>query len=293
MEKRLIRAPKITKIFTYLILTNLLNINAFALEKTIYGTDDRVEYYSASNMHQELAKSTAAMIRKSYIYTSGNISYILGPTLREKGICKSERFSEQVAAASCSGFLVDDDLLVTAGHCIEDKKDCQKYLWVFDYRIDYPGDTAKTVSKNSIYKCKKIIERELTGFPSDNDYALIKLDRKVDRRPLRFRKKGKVKKGTKLFVVGHPSGLPTKIALNGVVRKRRMNYFYANVDTFGGNSGSAVFNQNGMVEGILVRGKDDYEAQNGCKRPNSVRESAFFSESVTYITNIHSLQDKN
>ena len=266
-----------------------LSLSAFAVEKTIYGTDDRIDYYAANSFFQELSKSTAAMIKKSRMYTIGNTSYITGPTLREKGICPQERFSSQIAAATCSGFLVAEDLLVTAGHCITSKKDCASYNWVFDYRLENPDDLANKVSNNSVYNCKRILEHKLTGGLNQNDYALIQLDRKVDRRPLRYRQHGEIKKDSKIFVIGHPSGLPTKIALDGVVRKKRKTYFQANVDTFGGNSGSAVFNKNGVIEGILVRGKDDYEIENGCKVPNTVRQNTFSSESVTYITNIEKL----
>lgn len=264
--------------------------NVFATEKSIYGKDDRIDYYQASSWLQSLAQSTAAMIRKSKMYSIGNNFYIRSGTLQDRGICSSERFSDQMAAASCSGFLVGEDLLVTAGHCIENKKDCSNSYWVFDYRMESEDYMPKSVSNDAVFSCKKIIEQKLTRGLFKNDYALIRLDRKVNRRPLKVRRKGKVSKGDKLFVIGHPTGLPTKIALNGKVKGVLLNYFTANVDTFGGNSGSAVFNQDGIVEGILVRGKDDYEEINGCKKPNTFRQNALFSESVTHITNIKKLK---
>ena len=65
------------------------------------------------------------------------------------------------------------------------------------------------------------------------------------------------------MVIGHPSGLPTKVAEGASVRSVDTAFFTANLDTYGGNSGSAVFNSlSGEVEGILVRGETDYVFDN-------------------------------
>jgi hypothetical protein len=50
------------------------------------------------------------------------------------------------------------------------------------------------------------------------------------------------------------------------VRIDMRKLFLVNTDTFGGNSGSAVFNaRTHLVEGIYVRNaNDDYELENGC-----------------------------
>jgi V8-like Glu-specific endopeptidase len=94
-----------------------------------------------------------------------------------------------------------------------------------------------------------------------NDFAIIKLDRKVaGREPLKFRTAGKIADATKLLVIGNPTGLPTKISDGGkVLINSQSNVFVTNLDTFQGNSGSAVFDSTtGQVEGILIQGKTDY-----------------------------------
>lgn len=275
-----------------LILFLILSFNSFATEKVIYGDDNRVDWYASNNaMFRELALSTAAMINKEKLIENSDTYTISGISLRGRGMCANERFSDQITAASCSGFLVGEDLLVTAGHCIEDHRDCKKYSWVFDYRLNFKGDKAKTVDSASVYNCKDIVERKLPAFGKD-DYALIKLDRKVtDRQPLEYRKSGKIKKGENLVVIGHPTGLPSKIADGAVVRSRKAKFFVANLDTYGGNSGSAVFNADtGIVEGILVRGATDYVSRNGCRQSNTIGNNAGRGEDVTYITNIKALK---
>lgn len=282
-----------------LITALILSTSAFAginQAKVIYGDDNRVDVIeSTDNMFVELSQSTAGMIKKGDLSRAvGGMVKIKGKTLESRGICADERFSQQTSTANCSGFLVGEDLLVTAGHCITRMADCKKYKWVFDYKIAKKGDTSVSVKESSIYTCTEIISRELTRFGGKNDYALVKLDRKVtDRKALEFRKTGKVKKGDELVVIGHPSGLPTKIADGSTVRSLNSLYFKADLDTYGGNSGSAVMNATtGVVEGILVRGETDYiSTSGGCRASNAIGQDAGRGEDVTYITNIKELLD--
>lgn len=270
----------------------LLTINSFAGDKVIYGEDNRVEVSEASPKFAELARSTAAMIKNERLYKTENGFKFSGKTLEERGICPTERFANQITTAVCSGFLVGKDLLVTAGHCITSQTDCNAFSWVFDYKSDSESLTSLEVSAESVYKCKKIVSRKLSSF-NKNDYALIKLEREVtDRTPLKYRKWGKVKVGTELVVIGHPTGLPTKVAAGGIVRSRKSKYFVTNLDTFGGNSGSAVFNaKTGLVEGILVRGESDYVRNSslGCDVVKHCGEDSCRGEDVTFIKNVSKL----
>lgn len=276
----------------------LLSLSAFASTKhidVIYGEDNRKDVFeSTDSALVELSKSTAAMIGSSNLksLTNGEIQ-ISANTLQSRGICAQERFSKQISAANCSGFLVAPNVLVTAGHCIKSQMDCSSYKWVFDFKVDHSEQGAVTVAKNAVYSCKKIISRSLDALTKD-DYAVIELDRNVqDRRPLSFRKKGKIAKGTSLAVIGHPTGLPTKIADGAKVRSLSGKFFVANLDTFGGNSGSAVFNtKTGEVEGILVRGETDYvyNSSLGCQVSNVCASDACRGEDVTYITHIEALK---
>ena len=275
-----------------LLLILIFSFNSFATQKVIYGDDNRVDWFESTNAtYRDLALSTAAMISKKKLINNDDIFKISGVSLRGRGMCADERFAKQITAARCSGFLVGEDLLVTAGHCVTEQKDCDEYAWVFDYRLNFKGDKANSVEKDSVYSCAKIIEQKLETWGND-DYALIKLDRKVvGKRPLTYRKKGKIAKNAPLVVIGHPTGLPTKIADGANVRKTKRKYFIANLDTYGGNSGSAVFNTNTLeVEGILVRGANDYVSRDGCRQSNRIGNNSGRGEDVTYITNIKSLK---
>lgn len=265
--------------------------------KVIYGNDDRFDVYQVQNQQLlDLAKSTAGMIKGSNITITGDLATITAQTLQQRGMCASERFSEQLTAANCSGFLVGEDLLVTAGHCITSDFDCESYKWVFDYaHFDANTEAAMTVDADKVYGCSKIISRSLDRSTQD-DFALIKLDRKVtDRAPLKVRTEGKIADKAPIVVIGHPTGLPTKIAGGANVRNNHDGVFFnANLDTYGGNSGSAVFNaETGVVEGILVRGENDYnyDSSQGCRVSNHCTNDSCRGEDVTRITNIRALMD--
>lgn len=286
------------KIFT-IILALLMSTSLLGMEKVIYGEDDRLDLFEASNaLHLELARSTAAMISHNKLSSQRNgTTKIKGSSLSSRGICKTAKFAKQITSANCSGFLVGEDLLVTAGHCVKTQRDCKSNAWVFDFAVQTRGDLkgSKSVPTTSVYKCKSIVSRSLSSRTMD-DYALLRLERVVtDREPLRFRTEGKVPTGTELVVIGHPTGLPTKIAAGAYVRKNGNKfYFQSNLDTFGGNSGSAVFDsRTGLVEGILVRGEADYvyDSRAKCRVPKVCTNEGCRGEDVTRITNIKALMN--
>jgi hypothetical protein len=118
---------------------------------------------------------------------------------------------------------------------------------------------------DDVYEGAALIGRKLTA--SQTDWALVRLARSVvGRSPVAFRTAGKIAASQKLFVIGHPCGLPQKYAPGASVRNNTpAAFFVANLDTYGGNSGSPVFNAtNIQVEGILVRGENDFVNNGSC-----------------------------
>jgi V8-like Glu-specific endopeptidase len=272
----------------------------FAQDKVIYGEDNRQDIVDVqSPAWVEIANSTAVMIPSADIPSGGKGGKggrggrktgitISGPTLASRGICPSERFANQPTVGNCSGFLIDEKTIVTAGHCMATPEDCTDSKWVFDYKIEVLGVDSVTLQKKNIYGCKKIIKQVLDR-TTQNDFAVIELDRAVtDRVPLKTRESGKVEVGTPLVVIGYPSGLPLKVAGGANVRSLSTDFFVANLDTYGGNSGSAVLNAVTMeVEGILVRGDTDYVfSPEGCRVSKVQGDNEGRGEDATFITNI-------
>lgn len=275
------------------ILFSLSSVCYASINSTdvIYGDDNRVDVIDSTNsLFVKLASSTAAMVFNKNIQELNNEQILLGGiTLGQRGMCKSERFSDQPSISECSGFLVGPNLLVTAGHCMTSISECQDAKWIFDYKVDREDQSEVIIDKKNVFSCKKVISK---AYDSDlMDYALIELDRAVQNRdPLKLRTQGQIKIGTKLVVIGNPTGLPTKIADGGVVKKINSVYFEANLDTYHGNSGSAVFNaETGVVEGILVRGQTDFISKGSCQVSNNIPDDSSRGEGVTLITNVKGL----
>jgi V8-like Glu-specific endopeptidase len=202
-------------------------------------------------------------------------------------LCQNEPFYEQPIGAFCSGSLVGPDLMMTAGHCIRSQSSCETTTFVFGYGVEEQGQYPTKAKSSDVYRCKTLIQRMEIG--DGADFALVKVDRVVtDRNPLPINRSANISNGTPLVVIGHPSGLPTKISDGANVRAADRNgFFVANLDTYGGNSGSAVFNTlTGLVEGILVRGEQDFVYRGGCAVSNRCASDGCRGEDVTKITEL-------
>lgn len=274
----------------HLALAALLPTLAYASDKVIYGDDNRHDPYSYHDQSiVELSRSTVALLKSSDLKNLGTQFQIERDTLSQNGICTSERFSQQPTAAFCSGFLIAPDKIVTAGHCITDNEACNNVRFVFDYKMNDEANPQTTFSQAQVYSCQKVLDHVLER--SGRDFAVIQLDRAVlDRTPLKLSTNKNLQSQDEILVIGHPSGLPTKITDSAQVRevKKGAGFFTSNLDTYGGNSGSAVFNSRTLeVEGILVRGETDYETTGSCRSSHRIGNTEGRGEDVTLISVIH------
>lgn len=289
--------------------------------RVIYGEDNRKEVFEATPFQQKLAQSAATMVSEKEMTRDSSrpgLVQFSQRSLREwleaavngekarKGLfshkvqeaakagisfCEGEKFVEQANPGMCSGFLIAPDLIVTAGHCVDLPSFCSEYRWVFDFKVDQETKKAGIdIKEENIYKCKKVVSNALS-MSLGLDYAIVQLDRKVkDREPLEIRNDDQVANDTNLLVIGSPSGLPLKVAAGAKVRKNAHPfYFSANLDAFQGNSGSAVFNaETGTVEGILVRGEEDFVPNQlkQCVEAKKCKDEDCRGEDITRMTAI-------
>jgi len=263
--------------------------------KVIYGEDNRKDIYEVNDQNvRNLAASTAVLFNASDVIPVQGGYKLRGESFgKAMNLCKDEPFYEQPSGGFCSGFLVGEDTFVTAGHCIRSEQACKNVRFVFNYAVYQKGVMPTEVSTDDVYECKKIIARK--ELANGADYAVVQLDRPNKKyRPLQVNHTRKIKPGTDVMVIGYPAGIPVKVSDGAKVRSVEDGYFVANLDTYGGNSGSAVFNvKTGLVEGILVRGEQDYVYRNGCYVSNRCDNDDCRGEDVTKIGELLDYIPKN
>jgi V8-like Glu-specific endopeptidase len=250
-------------------------------QSVVYGEDSRLDWYAHPDqtLRDLTTNAIVAMVNTRDLDDDDpNDIRISGSTLqRSLGLCDDERFLDHPTGASCSGTLIDDNLVLTAGHCISDR-DCGSKAWVFDYYYADAG-VLETIEEDDVYYCNRVVVSSVSsgggwggGGGGGADYAIVELDRPVvGREPAAYNPvQWPVEDGDAVSMVGFGSGIPAKLDDDGVVLSNNFqseqNDFRASVDAFGGNSGSGVFDANYQVVGILVAGETDYENVGGCTR---------------------------
>lgn len=237
-------------------------------QKLIYGVDDRSDVYQLSpGPDLDDADSVVALFRAASVSDNGDGTSTLRTVNfgEQHNLCASERFRNQPTGAFCSGFLVAPDIVATAGHCVN-SGNVTDVRFVFGFRMRDAATAQTVISNAEVYRGVAVVGHQLES--GGTDWALIRVDRNVaNHRIVRIRRTGKIADGQAIHVIGHPAGLPTKFAGGAAVRDNAQGaFFVANLDTYGGNSGSPVFNSDTHeVEGILVRGETDFVQRGTCQ----------------------------
>jgi len=180
---------------------------------------------------------------------------------------QGSKFGNQPVGAIGTGFvhIVNQNVFViTAGHVVcyknGDHKDLNSFRFLsgFSYPTEDTEDSAN-FPLLQVYKGKKIV---FSSCEKDRDFAIVLLDCTLDQfkidQPLDLSTE-EPEMGREVFCLGHPDGLPLKIADSARILRTEKRIFEADLDAFCGNSGSPVFEISGKVIGILIRGWEDWE----------------------------------
>lgn len=164
-------------------------------------------------------------------------------------------FEDNNLSSRCSAFLVADDIVMTNSHCI----------WVGDISLEEtckglyfafptPMGQAETAS------CSEILWRDRRQYgrtsyrKGDNDFALVKLDRKMSVKPLTLKDDIQVEQTVHPVVMDHIDSF--------LARATKLSCKVQSIDKYGvavlddcpiisGNSGSAVLNDNLEVVALV------------------------------------------
>jgi V8-like Glu-specific endopeptidase len=214
-------------------------------------TDTRQEVYQLTGQNVQDADSVVALFPASLVRDRGDgTSQLLTDNYGEHfHLCPAERFREQPIGSSCSGVLVGEDVIATAGHCIVGKA-MTEFAYVFGYRMRDATTPELIINNRDIYQAREVLAWRLDH--DDADWALVRLDRPVvGHRIAQLRQAGMISKGQAVHAIGYPLGLPAKFA-PGIVHSARGAALVTSIQAYPGNSGSPVINSTTHeVEGII------------------------------------------
>jgi hypothetical protein len=220
---------------------------------------------------EAIAKSVPALIPKKYLSRNANGDYtfnVIKPYWKTYEFCDEYvRFGLQPSYAIGTAFIVKNNLIVTAAHCLEGIKPSD-IMVVFGYEMINDKNYLKILNQNNVYEIESIDTHK--DVANHKDFAFIKTKAKLSNNcmPLQIRN-NIVQSNEELFVIGYPQGLPIKCTgnckffLNVILPA---NIFKVKGDIFEGNSGSPVLDNKGQVVGMVIGGGLDTDIfkENDC-----------------------------
>ncbi|UCH93507.1 MAG: trypsin-like peptidase domain-containing protein [Candidatus Aminicenantes bacterium] len=242
-----------------LVRTLIFKTREMDNERAIWILDDRKDIYEIDD--EDIKRSTdcvvAICMKDDLIDKKRGLSALKVKNYGKVfNLCDSEPYRDQPISIGevCSGFLVKDDIIATAGHCANENN-VKNLRIVFGFKMSDYCTAVTQVPRENIYEGVEIIQRVYSGLDKEPDWALVKLDRKVEGHEPAKLSRNDIYQGLPVYVIGHPAGLPLKVAPGAHVCDISDSCFVADLDIYSGNSGSPVFcRQTHEVIGIVARG---------------------------------------
>ena len=261
--------------------------------------DDRADYFATTAMLQAIGDSVAAQMGTDALTENADGSFtIVDGTLADQydPMCNGERFGDQPNAASCTATLVGPDVLITAGHCLDEngtRVDLNTIYFVFDYAVKQNGVYPSTFTADQVYRGIEILG--LANVESTaNDWAVVRLDRTVTgRTPVGVRSTGAIAPGQAIVAIGFGAGLPMKFSDNATVQVLVDFGFEADLDIIEGNSGGPIINaETGLIEAVLSADQaiDDYFQDGDCFRATVCPEDPDCDNGFTLLASVMTLE---
>jgi len=168
----------------------------------------------------------------------------------------------------CTGTLIDDDLFLTAGHCLDPSNTgtwklphekggielrpaelAREFVVQFRYEVPAQPDTPSPQSTESVLRLE---EYRLQGL----DYAILRLSNhpglqngttRISPRDLR--------PDSRIAILQHPAAAPMKVGAGTIARLQGSMLTYDTIDTLGGSSGAGILDaETGKLVGVHTNG---------------------------------------
>ena len=161
------------------------------------------------------------------------------------------------AVSTCTVTLVAPDIVVTAGHCMQDPiEDAASASIIFGYQLQCNGKRP-TGYKPAVHKVKEVIAQKFAD-GTGRDYCLLRLQTPVvGVTPVPMRNDFPAV-SEQVFGIHHPNGAPKKLSVPhptyATVISSVPTAISVNLDVAGGSSGSGLFDMSGRIIGICSGG---------------------------------------
>ena len=231
--------------------------------------------FELSASDKRLGESVAIIIKGNNVLNRNNDgTYTASSTTAERfwNLCKEENFSQQKVITKgdgyCTGFLLSTNppYLGTAAHCFDPNVET---VVIFGFEKTSNDETRLIFDEDSVYFFSG---SPVTGISNtDTDYAIVELDRPVVGYLPYQKMKENIQVEESIALIGYPTALPKKTDKGGIIQSISDSYIRGTIDSFGGNSGSPVFDHYGNLIGVFVAGTVDFvknEDGGNCKSSN-------------------------
>lgn len=188
-------------------------------------------------------------------------------------LCPTEKFWDQPSvierrlesweAFGFSAYLLAPDVLLTCWHGWEQAASEPQFA-VFDYAMRSGAGAPTSLPASRIHAISPypLARAASPGAesPCEGDWVLLKLSSRVTHLGSLSRTRvASAARGGGVYTLGHPRGLPLKLAANATVLSVGTGEFRTDLDTYVGNSGSPVFDAatHALVGVVIEAQKDD------------------------------------
>ena len=211
-------------------------------------SDDIIMDCCDETMDDQINKNTyctAAICLKDNLIDTDKDFFMLKVKNYQKAfnLCDLEPFGHQPvsAGAMCTGFMVKEDVIATSAHFVNENNVTDLRI-MFGYKMLDPSTPVTKFSNDHIYRGVKILHGALDRNANGQDWVLVKLDRGVVGQPFAVLSKDKISCEQAVYVIGHPLGLPSKLAKELYVQDNtHESHFTANLNVYSSSIGSPVF----------------------------------------------------
>ncbi len=208
-------------------------------------SEDLMDYYEISEEPIEKnAHCLAAICRKDNLSEEkkGFAALDVKNYGKAFNLCDLEPFRDQPVSSGvmCSGFLVKEDIIATAGHWVLENN-ITDWRFLFGYQMVDESTPVTRFAGENIYRGVEMIHRVFNPGSDNPGWALVRLDRKVKGQVVARLSKEEIFCDQAVYTFGHPMGLPLKFGASASVLDAHETFFQANLNIYSGSIGSPVF----------------------------------------------------